>query len=179
MSDIPNTEYITVNKDGIFVGGKPTGLYHGRKIHHVDDIKHYFHTAQEFMPSIAELHFGAFETPGEYAQIGNPSGKFGPNSWCRAKLKNGRVGPWIFHHAHVLKALCAGYGAYFSILVVIHLYDMRLLLLGLKKAAKQNKENEKFVTAAKAVKEEPYETVKTIKCCDYKVIIEKLKENTK
>lgn len=33
MSNIPNTEYITINKDGIFVGGKPAVYYRGEKLY--------------------------------------------------------------------------------------------------------------------------------------------------
>ena len=33
MTDISNTEYITINKDGIFVGGKPATTYRGKHIY--------------------------------------------------------------------------------------------------------------------------------------------------
>ena len=45
MATIPNTEYVTVSKEGIFVGGKPAIYYCGQKILYpetiMDNLKRY------------------------------------------------------------------------------------------------------------------------------------------
>lgn len=107
MTDIPNTEYITINKDGIFVGGKPATTYHGEKIWDIYEVKRAFAWMQEQNPEIEEFHIGAFATRGEYAEVGNPSGKFGPNAWCRVKFKNGKLGDWVFSNTLSSAARCA------------------------------------------------------------------------
>jgi len=158
MSDIPNTEYITINKDGIFVGGKPATHYHGVEILFIDETKILFAKIQKKHPEISELHVGAFETSGAYAKPGNPSGKFGPNSWCRVKLQDGRLGPWVFAGTFILASDCASYCASDCGYYVYSYSGMRSALLGF---AKQ------------------YETVNIIESRNYKITIEKLKENTK
>ena len=112
MTDIPNTEYITINKDGIFVGGKPATTYRGEKIFCIDDVREFFKSIQKTHPNIAELHVLSSETLGRYAVAGNPSGKYGSNSWCRVVLNDGTVGSWIFHSAYFVNTYCASYGAH-------------------------------------------------------------------
>ncbi len=107
MANIPNTEYITVNKDGIFVGGKPATTYRGEKIWNIDFVKRVFAWMQELNPEIEEFHIGAFATRGEHAKPGNPDGLFGPNAWCRVKFKNGNLGAWVFHYTFGSAAYCA------------------------------------------------------------------------
>lgn len=107
MTDIKNTEYITINKDGIFVGGKPATTYRGEKIWNIDFVKRVFARMQEQNPKIEEFHIGAFVTPGEYAKPGNPDGVFGPNAWCRVKYKNGDLGAWVFRYTYGSAAHCA------------------------------------------------------------------------
>ena len=112
MTDIPNTEYITINKDGVFVGGKPATIYRGENIKFIHDIKANFVAMQKQNPEVQELYAGAFETKGEYAKPGIPSGKFGPYAWYRAKLSDGRLGPWVFSHTNIPACDCAKYCAY-------------------------------------------------------------------
>ena len=107
MANIPNTEYITVNANGIFVGGKPATTYRGQEIYDIDSVKHVFEWMQAQHPNIAEFHIGAFVTPGEYAKPGNPDGAFGPNAWCRVKYKNGSSSPWVFDGTCSSAADCA------------------------------------------------------------------------
>ena len=107
MSDIPNTEYITINKDGIFVGGKLTTTYRGEKIARINDVKEFFTKIQDECPEIKELHVGAFKTMGRHAGSGLPSGRPGLNAWCRVKLSDGCVGPWRFVIMSSLASLCA------------------------------------------------------------------------
>ncbi len=108
MANIPNTEYITVNANGIFVGGKPATTYRGEDICGMQDVKNIFAWMQEQNPEIEEFHIGAFETRGEYAKLGNPSGKHGPNAWCQVKFKNGKLGAWVFDDTFGSAADCAG-----------------------------------------------------------------------
>ena len=58
MTDIPNTNYFTVNKDGIFVGGKPAMTYHGERIYALDDIRADFAEIQRQNIKIEEFHVG-------------------------------------------------------------------------------------------------------------------------
>ena len=46
MTDIPNTEYITIKSDGIFVGGKRATHYRGVEIGYRKSIKKNFQTIQ-------------------------------------------------------------------------------------------------------------------------------------
>ncbi len=111
MANIPNTEYITVNANGIFVGGKPATTYRGEKICNIDYVKRVFAWMQEQNPNIAEFHIGAFESLGGCAKPGNPDGAFGPNAWYRVKYKNGNLGAWVFDLTYSSAADCAYYCA--------------------------------------------------------------------
>ena len=112
MADISNTEYITVNADGISVGGKPATTYRVARIYNADKVKKYFAWMQEQNPNITEIHIGAFVTPGKYAKPGNPDGIFGPNGWCRVKYKNGNLAEWVFYNTYGAAADCAYSCAY-------------------------------------------------------------------
>lgn len=118
MANIPNTEYITVKRDkngqvGIFVGGKPATKYRGEYIYQADYVKDVFAWMQNQSPEIEEWHIGAFATAGKYAEVGNPSGNFGPNAWCRVKFKNGKLGAWVFRGTYSSAANCALDCAYY------------------------------------------------------------------
>lgn len=94
MTDIPNTEYITINKDGIFVGGKTGALivYGGIAIHCSSSITEIFNDIQETVNiDFKEVNIGAFDTPGKFAEHGEPSGKPGKYTWCRIKGKDSWV----------------------------------------------------------------------------------------
>ncbi len=111
MSNVPNTEYITVNKNGVFVGGKPATTYHGEKIWNIDEVKMVFAWMQKQNPEIDEFHIGAFESLGGDAKPGNPDGAFGPNAWCRVKKKGSFRAPWVFNGTFSSAADCANYCA--------------------------------------------------------------------
>lgn len=112
MTDIPNTEYITVNKDGVFVGSKPATTFNGRKICHLDCLKADFAETQKQNSEIQELHVGAFLTKGTFfAESGKPSGTLGASAWCRVKLYDGRLGPWVFSYTYGAASECASYCA--------------------------------------------------------------------
>jgi len=107
MTDIPNTEYITINKDGVFIGGKRTTKYRGENIACMNVIQEFFTEIQRLNKNVAELHVLSSATKGEYAVTGNPSCKNGPNVWCRVLLSDGRLGAWVFRHTHDSAAFCA------------------------------------------------------------------------
>lgn len=111
MTDIPNTEYITINKDGIFVGGKPTTKYRGETIRYSNVMRVSFADIQRLNKNVAELHVLSSETFGEYTKVGNPSGNHGRTAWCRVKFENGNLGAWVFLDAHGSAANCAYYCA--------------------------------------------------------------------
>lgn len=118
MTNIPDTEYITVKRDvkgqgGIFVGGKPTTTYRGKGIYNTDLVKRVFVWMQEHNPNIAEFHIGAFVALGEDAKLGNPDGAFGSKAWCRVKYKNGILGAWVSPNAYGSSADCARDCAYY------------------------------------------------------------------
>ena len=101
MSEIPNTKYITINKDGLFVVDKPATCYRGKQIIAMDDIKENFVAIQKQNPN----------AEGKYSKPSTPSGKFGRNAWCRVKLFDGRLGPWVFHYTYSSASECAGHCA--------------------------------------------------------------------
>ncbi len=116
MTDIPNDRYITVKRDEkgeivVLVGDKPATTYHGEKIWNIECVKEIFAWMQEQNPEIEEFHIGAFATRGKYAEVGNPSGKFGPNAWCRVKKKGSSRAPWVFLYTYGSAASCAYYCA--------------------------------------------------------------------
>lgn len=113
MANIPNTEYITVNANGIFVGGKPAETYRGEHILFPGDVLKYFADIQKLNKNVAELHVLSSETSGEYAKVGNPSGNHGRNAWCRVKFNDGRVASWVFDYARSSSANCANFCAYY------------------------------------------------------------------
>lgn len=107
MTDISNTEYITINKDGIFVGGKPATTYRGKHIYCLNAVRDYFSGIQRLNKNVAELYVLSSATRGEYAVTGNPSCKSGPNVWCRVLLSDGRLGVWVFAYTSSSAANCA------------------------------------------------------------------------
>ena len=102
MADIvPNTEYITINKGGVFVGWrlvvlKPATTYRGVNICEIDNVKATFAWIQEHNKNITELHVLSSKTWGEFAKVGNPSREHGGNAWCRVKYNDGKLGDWVF-----------------------------------------------------------------------------------
>ena len=112
MTEIPNDRYITVKRDEkgeivVLVGDKPATTYHGEEIWNIECVKEIFAWMQEQNPEIEEFYIGAFATRGEYAEVGNPSGEFGPNAWCRVKKKGSSASPWVFHYTYGSAAYCA------------------------------------------------------------------------
>ena len=107
MANIPDTAYITVNKDGIFVGGKPATTYRGVKIYGISFVKDSFARIQKQNPNITELHVLSSKTSGGYATVGNPSPEHGRYAWCRVKNNDGKLGGWVFDEAYTSATDCA------------------------------------------------------------------------
>ena len=135
MTEIPNDKYITVkrNADGeivVLVGDKPATEYHGREIYDIEYVKKTFAWMQEQNPEIEEFHIGAFATAGEYAEAGNPDGKFGRNAWCRVKKKGASAAPWVFYHTSGSAGNCAYLCAYLCASGVRDYASFRSAVLG-------------------------------------------------
>ena len=136
MAYIPNTEYITINKNGFFIGdkevvgiyegteGKKETLFHGHKIYATKSFTagytrfyDWFESIQRHIPNIEEIHVGAFDTQATKYEHGFPSGKFGTNTWCRIKLKNkdATYSPWVFYFEHYSDSSCVGDGGLYCV----------------------------------------------------------------
>lgn len=131
MAYIPNTEYITINKNGFFIGdkevvgihegtkGKKETLFHGHTIYATESFAvgytrfdNWFESIQRRIPNIEEIHVGAFDTKATKYEQGFPSGKFGKNTWCRIKLKDkdATYSPWVFYYDHLSDWDCVSRG---------------------------------------------------------------------
>ncbi|MBQ2005827.1 MAG: hypothetical protein II219_03400 [Alphaproteobacteria bacterium] len=95
MPNIPNTEYITVNTNGVFVGGKPATVYRGVNIGSLESVKQHFKNIQKQYPNIREIRFLTSKTSGEYYKTGNPVADKGDNLWACVAFNDGYVAPWI------------------------------------------------------------------------------------
>lgn len=182
MTDIKNTEYITVNKDGIFVGGKPVTTYRGEGIYNTDLVKRVFVWMQEHNPNIAEFHIGAFVALGEDEKPGNPDGAFGSKAWCRVKYKNGILGAWVSPNAYGSAADCAFYCAYYCAGCVRSNAGFRGAVFG----ATIEKQNVNQMAKSKNPEIEKLKTVdfsklpkKPIELNGYRILVEKISTRTK
>ena len=88
--------YITVNKDGIFIGGKPAKTYRCHNIWLIEDTNEGFARLQAKHPDLIEVHAMTSKTTGRYRTTGNPVVEHGPTVWGRAKFVDGYIGPWVF-----------------------------------------------------------------------------------
>ncbi len=120
MQNIKNTDYITINKDGMFIEGKPTTHYLGEKMLFQPDALDLFKQIQQLNNGIQELQVLSSETMGERAEIGNPSEIKGKYSWCRIKLTDGTVGKWVCCDKYRTLKSCSRKSVYFCALNVLH-----------------------------------------------------------
>ena len=96
-SDIPNTEYITINVNGIFVGDKPATHYRGEKMKFLNSAISTFGSIRvEINPNVQELHVLSSKTRGRRGQTGKPSAKSGESVWYRVKFNDGTVSDWVY-----------------------------------------------------------------------------------
>lgn len=95
MLDIPNTEYITINSEGIFVSGKNATHYRGVKIGYPKEIKANFQTIKTRYPNIKEMRILTSKTGGGWhATKRRPSADNGNNVWASVVFDNGYTSPW-------------------------------------------------------------------------------------
>ena len=94
LKQITNEDYITITRDGVFVGGKPARMYHGKYISKLETVKHMF-----FSPGTAdllEIRVMQSDTYGIPFKSGKPEPSvFGNYVWMQVVSKYG-VSPWIF-----------------------------------------------------------------------------------
>ncbi len=95
MPDIPNTEYIAINTNGIFVGANSAAIYRGAAIGFPESIQKNFQNIQKQYPNIQEMHFLTSKTTGEFNRTGNPVADKGDNLWARVAFNDGYVAPWV------------------------------------------------------------------------------------
>ena len=89
-----NQDYITINRNGIFVGGKQTTKYHGQTIIKTEYIYKLFTIPG--LEDIHEIRVLQSDTYGTVFQPGEPkTSKTGHYIWMQAVTKYG-VSPWIF-----------------------------------------------------------------------------------
>ena len=95
MPYMQNTEYITINTNGIFIGGKPATTYRGATIGYPESIHKNFQNLQNHYPNIQEMHFLTSKTTGEFYKTGNPVAEKGNNLWACVAFNDGYVAPWV------------------------------------------------------------------------------------
>ena len=95
MLAVPNTEYVTIKSDGIFIGDKPATTYRGVNMGFPESIKTKFQTLQKQYPNIKEIRFLTSKTTGEYNKPGNPIAKNGNNLWACVVFNDGYIAPWV------------------------------------------------------------------------------------
>jgi len=176
MIDISNTEYITINKDGVFVGGKPATVYHRKAISFLDKIKANFAALRNENPELQELHVGAFETKGVFAKKGNPSEVFGKNAWIRVKMSDGRLGNWAFCNTFGSASGCACYCANYCGSIVRINSDMRSAMFNFTKEDKETNTENKQTEQSKKQSKGQHKIISAIKIGDFKITIEKTKQ---
>lgn len=111
-----NADYITINENGVFVGGKLATTYRSVNIYNIPNAVKYFQESKQKIKDergldLLELHALASSTPGNYAEPGNPSPKRGRYAWCRAKLTDGTELDWVFLSDYSSASNCASYCA--------------------------------------------------------------------
>ena len=95
MPKIQNTDFITINTSGIFIGGKPVTTYRGATIGYPESIHKNFQNIQNQYPNISEMHFLTSKTTGEFYKTGYPVAEKGDNLWARVAFNDGYVAPCV------------------------------------------------------------------------------------
>ncbi len=95
MYKISDKDYITVNKNGIFVGGKPATTYRGEEILFPKDIQNFFNDIQEESMLISDVHVLLSKTSGKSNQVGKPVGDKGNYLWSRVVLNGVPEGDFV------------------------------------------------------------------------------------
>ena len=137
IADIPNTEYVTIKEDDVYVGSEPATKYNGEDIYRPYVCVAYFKEARDVIREkygyeLLELHCLQSSTKGEWAKTGNPiPDKNGTYAWVRALYKNkeGKVvsSLWAFHNSD---SNCASYCTNYCASNVHYNADLRGGLFG-------------------------------------------------
>lgn len=140
QKDIPNTEYVTITADDVFVGGESATEYHGKKIYNLYDCPAYFKEARdiirdEYGCELLEIHCLQSSTNGKYAKAGNPvADKDGENAWVRVvyldKNKQKAVSLWAFYYTYGSAPACASYCSSYCGDYVLYYASLRAGLFG-------------------------------------------------
>jgi hypothetical protein len=116
-AEIPNTEYITITADDVYVGGESATQYNGQDIYNRYFCPAYFKEARDIIRKengceLLEIHCLQSSTNGEYAESGNPiPDKDGKFCWVRIKFKDKDGTPaaslWVFYYSYSSASACA------------------------------------------------------------------------
>lgn len=91
---ITNNDFITINRQGVFVGGKQTKKYHGKQIENLEQIKKVFSVPG--IENIIEIRVMQSETKGMVFQFGNPvPSENGSCVWLQVVSEYG-ASPWVY-----------------------------------------------------------------------------------
>lgn len=122
-TEIPDTEYVTITADNVFVGGQAAKEYHGQEIYNLYHCPAYVKEARdiirkEYDCELLEIHCLQSSTDGEYTKPGNPiADKNGIYVWCRVvyldKNNNKTTSLWVFLYSDSSADECAGDCAYY------------------------------------------------------------------
>ncbi len=109
-----NNDYVTITREGIFVGDKPATVYHGQTIIKQRQIQQVF--SMPGLDDITALHVLQSDTAGQVFHPGDPEpSTTGPYIWIRVDTKYG-MSPWFFRLPDIGRkdtaSLCAFQGAW-------------------------------------------------------------------
>lgn len=93
--------FLTINKDGVFLGKNAAIKYRGEKLdkYHIQDITKWFSIENDSLspkPQFTELYVMSSESAGLFSVSGKPSLKHGKYVWARAKSLGGAVSDWTY-----------------------------------------------------------------------------------
>ena len=94
-----NTDYITVNEHGVFVGGKPSKTYRGVEITDIEMLISTFKSAKARIKQTQNLDIKAFHVLSSESGKNTkspPSNVHGKNIWFRAELVDGTHAKWVY-----------------------------------------------------------------------------------
>ena len=119
---ITDKDYVTINADNVYVGGKPATQYHDEDIYRPYLCIAYFKEARDIIREeknveLLEIHALQSSTDGSYAEVGNPvPDSNGTCEWVRIKFKdtNGNIlsSRWVFYYGYGSASNCASYCTY-------------------------------------------------------------------
>lgn len=122
---IHDNDYITINENGIFIGGVPTLFYRDSKLLYPEKAIQEFKEVKDLVKTknnldVSEVHGLSSETQigdrGSIGDKGNPGPNHGSWLWYRVKFKDGELSPWVYASDWLGgdgAGLCAAYCAFF------------------------------------------------------------------